>query len=56
MNDVVSYLIISDPSFENSLESFIEWKKEKGSKEGNNQSILLFIHLPFKKTTLMSMK
>ena len=30
INDVVSYIIISDPSFESSLEPFIEWKQRKG--------------------------
>ena len=30
MNDVVSYLIIADPSFENSLGPFVNWKTEKG--------------------------
>ena len=30
VEDVVSYIIISDPSFSNSLEPFIEWKTNKG--------------------------
>tara|TARA_Y100001970_G_scaffold91791_1_gene115811 strand:+ start:111 stop:3098 length:2988 start_codon:yes stop_codon:yes gene_type:complete len=30
IENVVSYIIISDPSFEDSLEPFIEWKQKKG--------------------------
>ena len=30
INDIVSYIIISDPSFANSLEPFINWKTQKG--------------------------
>ena len=30
IEDIVSYIIIADPSFANSLESFINWKTKKG--------------------------